>query len=415
MPTPIPSGLRLGTAEPDDAVAAFDHRSLLQPSFRWQDVWQEEHATSFAVAGIAQADVLKLFREEIDLTLQEGRTLKDFSDRIRPKLLAKGFWGDVELTDPATGEKRIGRFDDARLRTIFDVNMRQSYAAGRWARIERNKKRFPYVMYRTMQDERVRASHRAWDGLVLPVDDPFWTTHYPPNGWRCRCHAFAVNERDVERRRADGQTIKTEAPPERDVEFMNQRSGELVKVPVGIDPGFAYNPGKARLKHVAELQRNTLDATPQATAAELVRQALRSPNFERFINEPLPFEAQPVAMLSPEAAAAIQAKTRTVMLSAESASKQAIKHPEIDAADYLQVQLAIDTGERIQDGERSVVYVLERDGFVAVVKSTVTGEGLFLTSLRRISSDEARRDAELRRLRAKATNKGAGGGAPQSA
>ena len=50
-----------------------------------------------------------------------------------------------------------------------------------------------------------------------------------------------------------------------------------------------------------------------------------------------------------------------------------------------------------------------------MVKSTVSGEGVFLTSLRRISSDEARRDAELRRLRAKDSAKGADGGAPRSA
>ena len=50
-----------------------------------------------------------------------------------------------------------------------------------------------------------------------------------------------------------------------------------------------------------------------------------------------------------------------------------------------------------------------------MVKSTVSGEGVFLTSLRRISSDEARRDAELRRLRAKDSAKGADGGPPRSA
>lgn len=246
MPTPIPAGLRLGYAEPRDAVAAFEQRGLLQPSFRWQDTWQEEHSRAFAVAGVQRLDILQVFQDEIGAARREGRSLADFSKTIRPRLAQKGWWGNIPITDPATGEERITRFDDRRLQVIFDVNMRQSAAAGRWQRIERGASQFPLVMYRTMRDERVRASHRAWDGLVLPVNHPFWRTHYPPNGWRCRCTAFALNQRDVDRRRASGEAIQTEAPPIDWISYVNPRTGQVVPVPRGIDPGFAYNPGQAR-------------------------------------------------------------------------------------------------------------------------------------------------------------------------
>jgi SPP1 gp7 family putative phage head morphogenesis protein len=416
MPTPTPAGFKLATvgrSEPKDAFDAFTARGLLQPSFRWQDVFQQEHASAFAVAGIAQRDVLQLFRDELDLSLREGRSAAHFAKRIRPALVDKGWWGDVEITDEATGETRIARFDERRLQLIYDVNLRQSHAAGRWARIERNKRRQPFVLYRTMRDERVRASHRAWDSLALPVDDPFWDQHYPPNGWRCRCTAFALSERDIAERIANGEPIRREVPPQPPpIDYVNPRSGEVVKVPPGVDPGFAYNPGKARLRQVAQLQRNALDAARPELASALVREVVQSSNFERFVAAPLADEMLPVAILGAADAAAIGARSRTVMLSAETAAKQAAAHPEITAADYQWAQLAIDAGERIQDGARSVVYVLERNGFVLVVKSTLSGEAVFLTSLRRISMNEARRDAELRRLRAKAI-KGADGGAPQ--
>lgn len=264
MPVEIPPGFRIGAAEPKDAIGAFVDRALLQPSFRWQDVYQEEHAAAFAVAGVARADVLKLFQESLNTSLGGGGSLADFRDTIRPQLVAKGWWGDIEITDPKTGETRITRFDDARLQLIYDVNLRQSYAAGRWARAERTKASKPFLMYRTMRDERVRASHAEWDGLVLPIDHPFWATHYPPNGWRCRCRAFAVSERDIEQYRAGGVNIKREAPEIRFTTFENRQTGEVSRVPVGIDPGFAYNPGKVRLSQLAKLEREARQEAPAA-------------------------------------------------------------------------------------------------------------------------------------------------------
>lgn len=296
MPTPMPPGFRLGLAEPQDAIAAFQRRELLQPSFRWQDVFDEEHGRAFAVAGVSRLDVLQVVQDELALSLAEGRSLADFRSRIRPALVSKGFWGDLEVQDPTTGERRVTRFDDARLKTIFDVNMRQSQAAGRWARIERSRDTLPLLLYRTAQDERVRASHRAWNGVCLPIDHPFWATHYPPNGWRCRCRVFAVNERDLERRRARGEVIKTEAPPEQVITYVNPRTGEVVPVPRGIDPGFAYNPGKLRDAELHEqLLRKALKSSPleaatvlaQATAdhALMVRQATQ--RFGEFVDEVL--------------------------------------------------------------------------------------------------------------------------------
>lgn len=273
MPVAIPPRFRIGTAEPKDAIDAFTSRALLQPSFRWEDVYQEEHAAGFAVAGVAQADVLRLFQDGIDEALGGGGSLADFAKAIKPQLVAKGWWGDIEVTDPKTGEQRVTRFDDRRLQLIYDVNLRQSYAAGRWSRAERTKATKPFIMYRTMRDERVRASHAAWDGVVLPIDHPFWATHYAPNGWRCRCRCFAVSERDIQRYQADGVKIKREAPPVVFTTFENQRTGEVSRVPVGIDPGFAYNPGKVRLQQVGQLQRAARAQVPALPRPQFQEQA----------------------------------------------------------------------------------------------------------------------------------------------
>lgn len=403
MPAAVPARPRLGAVEPRDAVAAYQERGRLAPTFNWHDVWQEEHAGQFMVSGVAQADILQLFQEALRASVSQGVSAADFARQVKPLLAAKGWWGDIEITDPQTGEIRVTRFNDARLQLIYDTNLRQSYAAGRWAAIQRNKARQPLIMYRTMHDDRVRKQHAAWDGLVLPADHPFWRAHYPPNGWRCRCTAFALSERELERRIARGENINQTPPPDVLVYYRDPRTGEPLGIPIGIDPGFAYNAGEARVKRPSQLLREALDSADPALAREQIQAALGAENFARFVADPVAGEELPVGLIDAAVAQALGAKTRTVMLSGDTLNKQAKRHPEVGAGDYaVWVQQAIDLGTAIQDGPRSIIYLLEQDGWVAVVKATVSGEGLYLTSLRRVSRNEVRRDEEITRLRAKA-------------
>lgn len=243
MPTPIPAGMTLGVVTPEEAIAAFRERELIEVTFSWQDLWQAEHTRAFTVSRLTEQRLLEFIQAELAKAVEDGTRLEEWAKTIRERLQASGWWGKRTVVDTATGEKVTTTFDPKRLELIYQVNTRQSYGSGRWARIERTKDRFPFVMYRTMRDERVRASHRPWDGVTLPVDHPWWRTHFPPNGWRCRCTAFAVDEKGMERYRRAGFKVKTEAPEERWVEFTNKRTGEVSQVPYGVDPGFAYNPG----------------------------------------------------------------------------------------------------------------------------------------------------------------------------
>ena len=70
-----------------------------------------------------------------------------------------------------------------RLRIIFDTNLRTANAAGRWSRVQRNKRLMPFLTYIQIDRPTRRDAHRPFHGVTLPVDHPFWKTHYPPNGW----------------------------------------------------------------------------------------------------------------------------------------------------------------------------------------------------------------------------------------
>jgi SPP1 gp7 family putative phage head morphogenesis protein len=225
---------------PADAVRSFESKGY-KLGFAWQDVWQEEHNRAFTVAKAMRYDILEDIRREVDSAIRNGTTFEQFRKQLTPILQAKGWWGRQRVTDPATGESKTAQLGSPRrLKTIFDVNLRTSYAAGRWARIQRVKEARPYLRYVAVQDQRTRPEHAAWHGTILPVDDPWWEKHYPPNGWNCRCTAQQLSQRDLDRY---GFEVDDDAPAGGDVQWTNPRTGEVVSVPEGVDPGFGYNVG----------------------------------------------------------------------------------------------------------------------------------------------------------------------------
>lgn len=73
------------------------------------------------------------------------------------------------------------------LETEWNTSVSQSQSAEQWIGIQANKKDLPLLQYRTANDARVRDAHKAWDGIIRPVGDPFWDTRLPNNGYNCRC------------------------------------------------------------------------------------------------------------------------------------------------------------------------------------------------------------------------------------
>jgi len=233
---------------PRDAIAAlFARGGKLEPSFAWQDVWQETHASMFTVAKSAGFDVLADILAALQAALAEGKTFRDFAAELTPVLQAKGWWGQQPAYDPKSGQMKWSQLGSTkRLQTIFDVNMRVSYAAGHWASFERNKATRPFLRYVHLENqENPRLLHHLWHNTVLPVDHPWWNTHACPNGWNCHCTLQSLSQRDVDRLLRQGEKLKFKPAPDEMIAYTNKRTGAVTAVPKGIDPGWAYNPGKA--------------------------------------------------------------------------------------------------------------------------------------------------------------------------
>jgi SPP1 gp7 family putative phage head morphogenesis protein len=270
----------LGLVAPRDASAFFASKKGLLPSYNWDDVYAGEHAAGVAVAGITQRDVLQLFADELQRTIDAGGDLRDFKHRVQPALAKAGFWGDVEVTDPLTGDKRTTKFNQRRLELIFNTNVRSAQAAGQYTRALAAKADFPYLVYLSQADEAVRPLHRQWHGTVLPVEHPFWQTHLPPCGWNCRCRFMSVTEADIERFAKRGVPIKREPPKDwgQMVSYTRKGTGETVMVPRGIDPGFDHNPALSRLRGVLpKFVDMPVQPKPPTSLAPLPRLPLPTP------------------------------------------------------------------------------------------------------------------------------------------
>ena len=242
---------------PQEAVDWLIARGHLTKSYAWQDVWQDEHGHQFTVSRLARLDLLQALHDAITRSVQGDLSRRDWMQEAEQLLQEAGWWGTKAVTDPVDGEIKLTKFDAARLRLIYDTNTRQAYATGLWERVERSKRTHPYVRYITKQDGRVRASHRAWDNLTLPVDDAFWTTHWPPNGWRCRCRTRALSESNITNR---GKRVEnSEGKLGTVMKLVSKKTGEmrevatfdtidpatLKKITMSTDVGWSYNPGAA--------------------------------------------------------------------------------------------------------------------------------------------------------------------------
>lgn len=273
-------------AVPAEVTSYFDGKTST-PAFSWADVWAEEHAYKFTVAKAVELDVLNAFRSTISTAISEGQGVESWKPQIEKELTKLGWWGPRMVSDPtgAQPDRMVNFASDRRLKTTFWANMNSARAAGQWERAQRSKRVLPYVLYVRTTSSDPRVEHLQWVGLILPIDDPFWRTHWPPNGWQCKCQVRMISARERDRllgtervigQDLDGNDIKiryTDQAPDLgpDLQYRNRRTGKISIVPPGIDPGWQTNPGLARASTLVQ----NLDTKLAAAAPEDANRVLR--------------------------------------------------------------------------------------------------------------------------------------------
>ncbi|MEF3074115.1 PBECR2 nuclease fold domain-containing protein [Methylobacter sp. Wu1] len=207
---------------------AFFQQKLNLPTEHYDDILKAAHDRAFVVAGAAKAELLADLRTAVDQAIADGKSIQWFRKEFKAIVQKHGWEG---WTGSDTKEGR-----DWRTRVIYKTNLSASYAAGRWQQLNdpdllKSRPYWKYVHNDTVAHP--RPLHQSWSGLVLPHDDPWWQTHFPPNGWGCRCRVTAVRAREYE---------GAEAPDE-GVYVKEDRNGVRHVLPNGVDYGWDYAPG----------------------------------------------------------------------------------------------------------------------------------------------------------------------------
>lgn len=140
---------------------------------------EEMKARAFTITGIEDFDVLQAVRDEI-ATLPAGADW----DKVKKEVMAK-----ISPWFTADGAA-------ARAETIMSHHAFAAYSATQARIMDRMIDVFPFRQYLSTKDGKVRASHAALDGIILPANHPFWTYHTPPWEWNCRCQAVELTEED---------------------------------------------------------------------------------------------------------------------------------------------------------------------------------------------------------------------------
>lgn len=150
----------------------------------FDDLQPEMKLRAFTISGVEEFDILQGVRDQI------------------AKLPAGADWADVK--------QRIARdispwFDEGRALRRAELLMRHhafsAYSAAEARINDAQTDIFPYRQYLSAGDGKVRDTHRALHGKILPASHPFWADHTPPWEYNCRCQVVPLTAEDADEER----------------------------------------------------------------------------------------------------------------------------------------------------------------------------------------------------------------------
>jgi len=196
-----------------------------------------------------------------------------------------GWWGKQINVDSFGEAKPVQLGSPWRLQTIYRANKQSAYNVGRWKQQMENSDQRPYWQYIAVLDSRTRPSHAALHRRVFRFDDPIWASHYPPNGFGCRCRVRALSEAALKRRKLRVESSDGRLEPVIQQYGTDAYTGEVIRRQATAwtyelngeqrqftpDPGWSYNPGRAGYNTDIDMMRKISAVDDRQIRAQAVQ------------------------------------------------------------------------------------------------------------------------------------------------
>lgn len=143
----------------------------------------ELRARAFCVTGVEGAHVVQSIRDTV-ASFARGQTEDGKAvtwDDAKKRIVAH--LDEAHFSEPAA---------ERRATLLLRTHGFQAFQAANW-RVAQQDADTTHLQYLATEDARVRDSHLALNGIILPKSDPFWQKHYPPWEWGCRCRVRPMN------------------------------------------------------------------------------------------------------------------------------------------------------------------------------------------------------------------------------
>lgn len=277
---------------PDDAIKYLQDKKP-QASIDYLEVQGRANDHAFVIAKMTDMDMLADMQKSLVTALENNMSFEQWQASVKPSLKEKGWWGkqNITLPDGSVAPAQLG--SDYRLKRIYDTNINQAYHIAR--RHDGDFDIYPYAMWQSRGDNRVRPSHQSLDGQIFRRDDPYYQSIRPRVAWGCRCDEILLTaEQAAEYGALDGYTIYEDISSYVTTEnVIIQGTYGSYTAPVNImrlpdRPAYRTDPGWIHAKDALPMQPmldKAAQVSPMLGATSMQAVLARASVVERFNND----------------------------------------------------------------------------------------------------------------------------------